>query len=739
MSLLGEYRAITGVGNNIDNPEYGSTHVQFLRKSLADYADGLSTPSGDDRPSARVISNVIFDQQESVPNTSNSSNFLWLWGQFLDHDIDLTGEASVPEMFNISVPTGDPHFDPFFTGTNEIPLTRSGFDPGTGVSSPAEQVNDITSYIDASNVYGSDATREAFLRDTGGKLRLDEDGYMPFNDGTIPNAMGMGTNFFVAGDVRANENVALTSMHTIFAREHNRKVDELKAEHPEYTDEQLYQEAKAFVEALMQKITYDEFLPELLGEDAIAEYTGYDANVNPGIDNEFATAAYRLGHTMLSSTIERVDEQGNTIAEGDLGLFEAFFNPAKLTDEGGPDPIFRGMAASNAEEIDNLMVDDVRNMLFGPPGAGGMDLASLNIQRGRDHGIDDYNAVRVAYGLDPVADFTDVTSDVDLQNDLSTLYDGDVNNVDLFVGGLSEESVEGSQVGETFHTILVDQFERLRDGDRFYYENRLDEEDIKEIQNTTLSDIIQRNTDIEHLQSNVFEAYNRMVGDEGKDRIKGTDENDLIAGEGGDDRLHGKDGNDYIKGGDGKDKLFGNDGDDELLGGAGKDTLRGHDGNDILEGGGGKDYLYGGDGLDKLFGDAGNDMLKGQGGDDHIEGGLGNDKLYGNAGDDVLKGDEGNDRLYGGSGNDKFLFELTEGEFGYLANMGNDRIKDYQNGDEIVFMGDGVTDVLDVAADVTLSTQGNNLIISFDGGGQIKVDGMGGTLNLLDLNVTVEV
>ena len=633
----------------------------------ASYGDSVSSLAGGDRPSSRAVSNAVMAQDEDMPSAVGTSDLFWVWGQFLDHDIDLTKgpEAGQEEPANIPVPTGDPFFDPFNTGTQEIGLTRSGFDPSTGTDSdnPREQVNEITSFIDASMIYGSDPATAASLRAPGGKLATSDGDMLPLDGG-----------HFVAGDVRANENVALTSMHTIFMREHNRLVDELAEEHPDYDDERLYQEAKALVEAKIQVITYNEFLPLLLGENALGDYEGYKADVDPSIANIFATAAFRVGHTMLSSTIKRVDEKGEEDPFGHLALRDAFFRPDKLLTEGGTDPILRGLATNVSQEIDTRLVDDVRNFLFGPPGAGGFDLGSLNIQRGRDHGLPSYNEARVAYGLDPVTDFDEITSDSEIADSLEAVY-GTVDKIDVFVGGLAEDAVPDALVGELFHAVLLDQFTRLRDGDRFWYEDRFEGETLEELQNTKLADIILANTEIEAIQDQVMLAYNRiggthgndtmngtwdrdlMLGGDGHDRLKGKENDDQIHGGAGNDKAYGGGGNDKLLGEEGRDKLYGGDGDDWLLGGDDRDMLKGGRGNDKLEGGGDRDHLFGGGGDDTMMGDAGRDRLNGGRGNDDIDGGWDRDVIKAGRGDDVARGGEGRDKISTGRGADEVVYE----------------------------------------------------------------------------------
>lgn len=500
-----EYRSIDGTGNNLAHTELGSTDEALLRLATVEYGDGISTPAGDDRPSAREVSNAVSDQVVTQPNSAGLSDAAWLWGQFLDHDISITENADPAEPYSIPVPVGDADFDPFGTGTVEIGLNRSIYEDA---ETPREQINQITAWIDGSMVYGSDQERSDALREfEGGRLLLTDNDLLIFNEAGLPNAGITGTDaeqarLFLAGDVRANENSALASMHTLWAREHNRIADQLAWENPELTDEQLFQQAREIVIAEIQVITYSEFLPALLGDGALSEYTGYDSSVDPTIANEFSTAAYRFGHSMLSDTLLRLNNDGTPIDAGHLELKDAFFNAQHILDE-GIDSLLKGVTSQAANEIDTQVIDGVRNFLFGPPGAGGFDLASLNIQRGRDHGLADYNQTRIDLGLGAVSDFADITSDTGLQDQLRDLY-GSVDDIDLWVGGLAEDHVAGSNLGETFHTILVDQFSRLRDGDRFWYTNVLNSDEIQEVESTTLADVIERNTDLYGLQENVF-------------------------------------------------------------------------------------------------------------------------------------------------------------------------------------------------------------------------------------------
>lgn len=494
-TLPEEFRTADGSANNVANAEWGTPNKPFRRLVPADYADGVAAPSGASRPSARVVSNAVAAQTALRPNRRGASDFLWQWGQFLDHDLDETPTATPAEAFPITVPTGDAQFDPTNTGTVTMGLSRSAYEMVDGVR---QQKSALTAWIDASQVYGSDATRAAALRanDGTGRLKVSTSAHgdlLPYNTDNLPN-IPPGPSFFVTGDVRVNEQVGLIAIHTLFLREHNWWADLYRGANPEAADEEIYQFARMIVAAEMQAITYREFLPILLGPAALKPYRGYKTNVDPTISNEFATAAYRLGHSLLSPTLLRIDAQGQEIASGSLSLAGSFFQPQQISNE-GIDVILRGMASQRAQELDEMVIDDVRNFLFGAPGAGGLDLASLNIQRGRDHGLPALAATRQALGLKPITKFADVNKSPEVAAKLDAAYESPAD-IDLWIGGLAEADVPGAMVGPTFHKVLADQFARLRDGDRFWYQAYLPREMVRLVEQQTLSVIIRRNTEI---------------------------------------------------------------------------------------------------------------------------------------------------------------------------------------------------------------------------------------------------
>ncbi|MCO6454034.1 MAG: hypothetical protein J5I93_01860 [Pirellulaceae bacterium] len=438
--------------------------------------------------------------------------------------LEMLAEHVPTAALPVPVPGGDPMFDPTHSGQQSIPMQRAVGDPATGDSAenPLRHPNLVTPLIDASMVYGSDAARARALRtlDGSGKLKTSGGGLLPLNDldhfpeGPLANDNAgplPASQLYVAGDVRASENPALSALHTLLVREHNRRADELSAADPQLSDEQLYQHARRWVAALVQHITYQEFLPLLLGPEPLPAYTGFHPMVDPRVGGLFSTGVYRLGHSLITDTLWRLDEQGESLPGGPLHLRDAFFNPRPLQRD-GIEPYLLGMAAQPAEQLDTQVVDALRNFLFGPPGAGGLDLVSLNIQRGRDLGLPSYNQLRQQLGLARAESFADVNSDPSVQTQLAAVYT-DVNQVDVWVGGLAEDRVPGAMLGELFHTVLRQQFLSLRDGDRFWYENgQLTSQELDELRQTRLSDVILRNTSITTIASHVFTSNAQPAG-----------------------------------------------------------------------------------------------------------------------------------------------------------------------------------------------------------------------------------
>ena len=525
-----DVRSLDGSGNNLANPAWGASVTAMPRIAEANYpGDGsgsvfYGSPGIDtDLPNPRMVSNLLYDTGDKFyANSRRLTNMVWQWGQFLDHDITLVEtDPSPTEFAPILTSAGDP-MSPL------IPFQRSEHASGTGTSgsNPREHVNSITSYIDASNVYGSDATRAAALRDlgNGGRMKTSVGDLLPFNTMGLDNAGGPDPAMFVGGDVRANEQTGLLAMHTLFVREHNRLAGLLSIDNPTWNDEQLYQTARKIVGAQMQVITYNEFLPALLGKRRARRLSPrryeYDSSIDASVTNEFAASIYRFGHSMLPESLTLAEIPGR---EADsISMLESFFNPGLIASDAtgatqNMDQVLLGLSSTLAQQVDTKMADGVREFLFGLPGSGGMDLAALNIHRGRDHGLPSYNDMREAYGLDPVDSFWQITRDRKVRRKLRYLY-GSVDEIDAWVGGLAEDHVWGGSMGELLTTAIMDQFTDLRDGDRYFYSgddelmNNPSVSAVIDLDDLSLADIISWNTSLEEVPDDVFRLRRRGVG-----------------------------------------------------------------------------------------------------------------------------------------------------------------------------------------------------------------------------------
>ena len=533
LSRRSPYRSYDGRNNNITssaNALFGAADIPLYRELASAYASGdtKNAMGGVSRPSARQISNAVIDEPVTQINTRHLSTLVYQWGQFLDHEITLTPTGSTEYAF-ITLPKDEKVF------TEEIPFFRSEFrmvSAGTG-GTVRQQINLNTSFIDGSVVYGSDETRARWLRTMkNGKLKTSSGNLMPYNtiDGELssaidPKAPGMANDSsgkvktFVAGDVRAAENPVLASIHTVFVREHNRICDRLVSQGLR-NDEQLYQMARKEVGALIAAITYQEFLPAL--GIILQSYSGYKSFVRPDIMNTFATASYRIGHTMVSDDVVFVDNDCEEVSPGEMDLVEVFWNP-QLVAAYGVDIFIKGASSHDQYETDTKINDVLRNFLFGSPNDPvrfGIDLGSLNIQRGRDHGLPDYNTARRFYTGTAASSFSDISPVDSTARALRKLY-GDVNNVDLWIGILAEKHLPNKSVGLTMNAMLKSQFEKLRDGDFYFYLNDpyLSASVRNSVRNTKFSDIIKRNTNLTNILTNVFitdschndEEANRLI------------------------------------------------------------------------------------------------------------------------------------------------------------------------------------------------------------------------------------
>ncbi|MBI1860796.1 MAG: peroxidase family protein [Deltaproteobacteria bacterium] len=376
------YRSIGGISNNLKHLNWGTAYAYLSRRTPNVYSDGIGQPSGGGRPSPREISNRLFVQEGDAPDEHGISDWAWQWGQFLDHDISLSEPvANDGEPFLIAIPTGDPIFDPQGKGGQWMPFVRSYHSvTGDSPQNPREQLNQVTSFIDASQVYGSDTTRDKTIR-VGGADSLDpapflvssndtnQDGeyLLPRNVFHVANCsygVQAKENLFLSGDVRTNEVPGLITIHTIFMREHNRVAKEYVTRFPQASNDTAFQYARKWLGGEMQVITYTEFLPALLGDLAPGLGGQYNPELDPGLSNEFTTVLFRFGHSMIPSTLARVDKSRRR--EASIPLHDAFFEPKWVSKSSDLDLIVRGLASQVSQRIDLKVVEPLRSYLSIP-------------------------------------------------------------------------------------------------------------------------------------------------------------------------------------------------------------------------------------------------------------------------------------------------------------------------------------------------------------------------------------
>ncbi len=660
---------------------------------------------------------------------------------------------------------------------------------------------------------------------------------------------------YVTGDGRGNENIGLTAVHHVFHAEHNRLLEHTKsvvlatndltfinewldvplAALPtpaqiatlDWNGERLFQAAKFGTEMQYQHLVFEEFARKIQPNiNVFVVPDGFDVTIDPTIVAEFAHVVYRFGHSMLTESIDRFDPDFN---EEHIGLIEGFLNPlefAELPDDQMAGSIIRGMTRQVGNEIDEFVTSALRNNLLGLP----LDLATINLARGRDTGVPSLNDARAqffaatnndsilkpyeswvefasnlkneasiinfiaAYGNHPLitgqttlegkrdaaltiitgqsvgglevpADALDFLNGTGGYNAANAL--GGLNTVDLWIGGLAERIMPfGGMLGSTFNFVFEMQMEKLQNGDRFYYLQRLDGLHLfGEMENNSFAAMIMRNTDATHLPSDVFSApglilevdqsrqFNPSVVP-GRDGIL-EDDPDTVVDESADNRLASDDpigsslltplvirNNPTTPGTDtnylrytGAEHVIlgGTEANDIIIASIGDDTLYGDGGNDRLEGGFGNDIINGG---------AGDDIIRDTGGDDNIKAGDGNDVVHAGPGLDLVLGGAGQDfiflgtdmgsEVFAGEGND-FIYGNKNAER-ILGNEGDDWIEtgtfDGAPGDNFdeIFARDGVDghDVFlgDGGFDEFITEGGDDIMVGSPGRG--KMAGMSG-------------
>ncbi|XP_026057745.1 eosinophil peroxidase [Carassius auratus] len=568
--LSKRYRTITGHCNNRENPQWGAANTAYTRWLSPEYEDPRGAPRGwnpkhtyhnHTLPPVRSVSQeVLYTHNENISLDMSLSHLLVEWGQWIDHDLTLTPQSPSTATFKtgadctrtcsrdtpcfpIQIPLSDPR-----TGTQScMPFFRSA--PSCTVPlGHREQLNAITAFVDASMVYGSSDGLSEALRNLSSPLGLlavnhlhsDQGlGFMPFLTRTQMNldpcgpreridpvplsetqqrlniSMGNRSFCFQAGDSRANEHLGMIALHTLFLREHNRLAEELHKLNPHWSPDTLYQEARKILGAVHQILTWDHYLPRVLGHSAYLAlmplYKGYDPTADPSISNIFSTAAFRFAHVTVHPVVNRLGPDYRLSPEHPaLPLHHSLFASWRVVQEGGIDPVLRGLLLSPAklQTADQMMVEELTERLFQAQGGLPLDLAALNLQRGRDHGLQGYSAWRELCGLSaPVneSDLAGILGNGVLARKLLHLY-GTAKNIDVWVGAISEPALPGGRVGPLLACLIAKQFEALRDGDRLWWQNEgvFSSAQRDALRTTSLSRIICDNT---HIQLVPFDPF----------------------------------------------------------------------------------------------------------------------------------------------------------------------------------------------------------------------------------------
>lgn len=540
------YRTFDGSCNNLNQTWWGQAGTPFKRWTQADYSDQfkLNEPrmaqDGSELPNPRLVACALNpDKHEIEPDVTH---LFMQWGQLVNHDItslSITREDD-PDKSICKSCTKTHKCLPILIESNTtcncvktmkhncIEFTRSSASFGDVACTlgPREQVNMQTAFLDASHIYGASFSDNAKLRQNiGGLMRVQTRNPQNPNEDLLPASTQTRpsdcldfrptTKCFVAGDDRINQNPGLMSMQTLFVREHNRIARIIGGMNPTWQDELVFQEARRIVIAQIQHITYNEYLPVLLGAETMKVFTLspgkgsdklniYAPTVDPRISNEYAASAGRFGHSMVRTDYSRLDGDYKSTVKS-FALRNSYFRANDLYDrqDGGLESIVRGMLVDPLMTVDRWFTTELTQHLFETKNRlkqpFHFDLVSININRGRDHGISGYTTFRTFCGLAPVNTWEDMANHMDMDevNTYRQFY-SQPQDVDLFLGAVSEFKDGDGLVGPTLKCLLGLQYQSMKFGDRFWYETSQSPGDftfgqIMEVRKTSLAKLLCRN------------------------------------------------------------------------------------------------------------------------------------------------------------------------------------------------------------------------------------------------------
>ena len=330
-----------------------------------------------------------------------------------------------------------------------------------------EKANAVTSYLDLSTIYGSDYKTMHKVRSfNGGRLRSNLRNILPFEDSS--------KGIYFSGDDRVNQTPFLAIWHSIFKRNHNQLADKLAGVNRHWDEEKIFQEARKVNIAIYQKIIYEEWLPTFLGKKSCSKFENvtYNADIDVSTTNEFSTASLRFFHSFISNKFMLVsdDMKVRSMNASDV------VNKAKIL-EYFYDDVMRGLLHQKMQLVGYS--SELLNKLFKNQNEVGLDLLSMDILRGRDHGVPSYYKFLKHFNSSAnIKVFNDFSPHItpsgiiQLRQTYKSVYD-----VDLIVGAALEiisqaESSSESDlpfIGPTFQCIITEQFKRFKAGDFFFY------------------------------------------------------------------------------------------------------------------------------------------------------------------------------------------------------------------------------------------------------------------------------
>ncbi|XP_027725983.1 dual oxidase 2-like [Vombatus ursinus] len=532
LTISWEVQRYDGWFNNLRHHDWGSAGSRLQRLVPATYSDGVYQPLGEPHlPNSRSISNVAMKGASGNASLRNRTVLGVFFGYHVLSEVVSVERSGCPaEFMNIQIPKGDEVFDPDDTGSVVLPFQRSEWDPLTGKSpnNPRDQINQVTSWLDGSAIYGSSHSWSDALRSfSGGELASGPDAAFPRDTqgshlmwtAPDPSTGQQGPQgIYAFGAERGNQNPFLQAVGLLWFRYHNLWAQRLAQEHPTWGDEELFQHARKRVIATYQSITLYEWLPSFL-EKTPPVYERYKSFLDPSISPEFVAASEQFFSTMVppgvymrnaSCHFQSIINEGqdNSSAIRVCNSYWSRENP-NLRSAEAVNELLLGMASQISEREDRIVVQDLRDYWPGPGKFSRTDYVASSIQRGRDLGLPSYNRALEAMGLKTLQNWSTLNPNLEpeILEAIATLYNHNLSHLELLPGGLLESY---RNPGPLFSNIVFEQFVRLRDGDRYWFENTRNGlftvDEIDEIRNTTLYDVLVAVTNISSsdLQANVF-------------------------------------------------------------------------------------------------------------------------------------------------------------------------------------------------------------------------------------------